>query len=90
MLLEKQTHPDYTRQQVMKRDNKFNTSGVNKTGKQSNSAIILIIHAPVHAGEPSFRKTSMRAASRINICTTDTKAIDFEPVDLYFRKTDFN
>ncbi len=71
------THPDFARQQVMKCDNKINNNSVNKTGKQSNSATILIIHAPVRTGKSSFRVTSMRAASKINVCTTEMQGCGF-------------
>ncbi len=45
-------HSDITRQQVTKHDNNKNkNNSVTKTGKRSNSAAFLIIHALVHAGK---------------------------------------
>ncbi len=44
ILIEEQTQPDINRE---------HSNYANKTGKRSNNATVLFIHAPVHAGIPS-------------------------------------
>jgi len=49
-LIEEQTQPEITREQVTEHNY------TNKTGKRSNNATVLFIHASVHAGIPSTQR----------------------------------
>jgi len=49
-LIEEQTQPEITREQVTEHNY------TNKTGKRSNNATVLFIYASVHAGIPSTQR----------------------------------